>query len=171
MNTFEISRKLVGEKGLGDNYKNFEHVVFKVRNYYIKYLGKRLMNFIELYIDNGTRNTGHTPTITPVFGKYLIIKLGITHRCSEARIAFQFAHELMHFVYFVKYGVNRKRVTEQEEAICSAAALIVLHDLYPGEEFEKYNDYTQSLLNPDYRSGAEVAKSVNYKFKKIIQKI
>ena len=170
MNTFEISRKLVGEKGLGDNYKNFENVIFMVRNYYIHYLGKTLMNSLELYVDNGTSNTGHTPTITPVLGKYLIIKLGITHRCSEARIAFQFAHELMHFVLFVKYGIDRKQGIEQEEAICSAAALIVLRDLYP-EKFENYNDYTQSLSNPEYRSGAEVAKSVKYKFKKLIQKI
>ena len=169
METFEISRKLVGEKGLGDNYKNFEHVILKVRDYYVSYLGKNLMNSIELYIDNATNNTGHTPTIIPVLGKYLIIKLRITKKCSEAKIAYQFAHELMHFVFFAKYGINKNLANTLEEAICSAAALIVLRDLYP-VAFERYNDYTQSLSNPEYRKGAEVAKTVAYKFKRLIKK-
>ena len=181
MKTFEISGNLKGEKGLGDNYRNFVSVIYMVRNYYVSHLGESLMDSIGLYIDNAVNNaannamsnTGHTPIITPILGKYLIIKLGITQKCSKAQIAFQFAHELMHFVFFAKYGIDKKRVDEQEEAICTAASLIVLHNLYTVVDFDRYNDHVQSLPNSHthYRKGTEVAKGVDYNFKELIKKI
>ena len=173
MKTFEINGNLIGELGLGKNYENFENTVCKVRGYYIEHLGESFMNKIDLYIDNANKemgNSGHTPIITRILRKYLIIKLGITQECREVEIAFQFAHELMHYVFYVKYEINKERAGELEESICSAAALIVIKDLHP-ESFEYYNKHTKSLSNRAYREGAKVAKEVEYKFEELLKKI
>ena len=67
----------------------------------------------------------------------------------------------MHYVYFVKYGLNKPRANDMEEAICTAASLITLYNLYP-ERFESYNDYVQKLEYNGYRKGAKVATDIKY---------
>ena len=170
MKTFEVNGNLRSEKGLGGSYKTFSDTVGKVRNFFIKYLGDQLMNSLDLYVDNATKNSGNTPKIMPVLEKYLIIKLGITPKSGEARIAFQFAHELMHFVYYVKYGIDKKMADDQEETICTAASLIVVHNLYP-KDFDRCNNYVKSLTRLDFRKGAEVAEEIEYQFEKLVKKI
>jgi len=170
MKTFEINGNLKSEMGLGSRYPDFRRVIYSVRNFFIQYLEEEFMNSIDLYVDNATSNSGYTPKITPILGKYLIIKLGINPTDGEARIAFQFAHELMHFVYYAKHGIDKQMADEQEEVICSAAALIIVHNFYP-EFFEQCNNYVKSLKRPEYRKGAEVAEMVAYHLGELIKKI
>lgn len=170
MRTFEINGNLSGPRGLGSKYPIFWRVVVGVRNYYMQYFGEEFMNSIALYVDNATSDSGQTPNITPVLGKYLVIKLHITQGYDAARIAYQFAHELMHFVFYVKYGLNKNHADEKEEAICSAAALIIVHKFYPAD-FNECNNYVKSLQRPDYRKGAEIAEQINYQFGELINVI
>ena len=170
MKTFEVSGNLVGEMGLGDKCEKFKLTICNVRNFYISHFGEQFMNSIDLYVDNATRNSGHTPIIAPVLGKYLMIKLGITPEYDEARIAFQFAHELMHFVFYIKYGLDKKLADEKEEAICSAAALIVVHNFYP-KHFNSCNNYVKSLQRVDHKKGAEIAEEIEYQFADLIKMI
>jgi len=170
MKTFEMSGNLAGELGLGGNFEKFRRTIRKVRNYYISHLGEQFMNSIDLFVDNATKNSGHTPIITPILGKYLTIKLGITPGADEAKIAFQFAHELMHFVFFVKYGINKKKADDQEEAICSAASLIVLYNLYP-KDFDRCNNYVKSLQYKAWKKGAEIAEEIEYQFAELVKKV
>jgi len=170
MKTFEMSGNLAGEMGLGKSFEKFRNTIRKVRNYYINYLGDQFMNSIGLYVDNATKNSGHTPIITPILGKYLIIKLGIAPEYDEARVAFQFAHELMHFAFYVQYGIDKTLADEQEEAICSAAALIVIHNLYP-KDFDRYDKYVKSLQRLAWREGAEIAAKLEYQFAELIKMI
>jgi len=168
MRTFEINGNLSRPRGLGSKYRIFRRVVVGIRNYYIQHFGQEFMNSIDLYVDNATSDSGNTPNITPVLGKYLTIKLNITQRYDAARIAFQFAHELMHFVFYVKYGINKSHADEKEEEICSAAALIIVHKFYPAD-FNECNKYVKSLQRPDYRKGAEIAEQLNYQFEELIK--
>lgn len=158
--TIEINGNLDNSEGLA-NFEIFQRVIIEILEFYKKYFGSDTMSAIELYIDNATANSGYTPITTPVFKKYLIIKLGIDNASNKAQIAFQFSHELMHYVYFVKYGFDKKRADEKEESVCTAASLIVLYNLYPGS-FCEYNNYVKNLTSNKYRKGAEVAKMVNY---------
>ena len=185
MKTFEISGNLTDEDGLGkDYYSTFVKIICNVRNYFIKYLGNSFMSSLDLYTDNVTNyeakckyNTANNcvsrshsgqPNITPVLGKYLIIKLNISQNDEEARIAFQFSHELMHYVYFVKYGLCKESPNNDEESICTAASLIVIRDLFRND-FDRYNNHTKSLINEGYRKGAEIAEKVNYKFEELLK--
>jgi len=170
MKTFEINGNLLDEDGLGKNYSKFENTICNVRNYYIDYLGAEFMNSLDLYVDNATSSSGYTPIITPILNKYLTIKLGITPECGEAQIAYQFAHELMHFVYFVKYGLGKDLNNFQEESICSAASLIIVRDLYP-ERFDEYNKHLKKADKSHYRKGTEVAAKVNYQFEELLKTV
>ena len=159
--TVEINGNLDGKDGLS-NYNEFSNVINKVLEFYSSYFDANIMSAIDLYIDNATENSGYTPITTPILWKYLIIKLGIDEFSRAEKIAFQFAHELMHYVYYSKYGLKKQKAGEKEESVCTAASLIILHDLYP-ESFNEYNNYVKSLSDEGYRKGVEVAKSVDYK--------
>lgn len=169
MRTFEISGNLDNpEEGLS-NYQVFEKVILNIKEYYEKYLGQDFMRSLDLLVDNATENTGYVPIATPILGKYVIIKLGISAGDPEHRIAFQFAHELMHYAYFVKYGINKERAGEVEEGVCTAASLCVLKAMYP-EELKGYVEYLKQERE-EYRKGIEVAEKVEYEFGYLIQKI
>ena len=60
------------------NYKIFIDCIFKTRDIFIETFGISIMSKVELFLDNATQDSGYTPTITPIFNKYLIIKLGIS---------------------------------------------------------------------------------------------
>lgn len=122
------------------------------------------MNKIDIYVDNATKDSGHTPRINPVFNKFLHIKLCITPESHEGIIAFQFAHELMHYIHYCHYGFERQHEDIQyirEENVCTAASLIVVHDLYP-QYFCDLDAYVRGLLDIRYQKGAELAEQFKY---------
>lgn len=164
MRHFEISGNLENEKEL--NYAVFQETVQKVRTLYISVFGEELMNSIDLLVDNATGGTGPMPIITRVLEKYLIIKLIIGLNDSESKIAFQFAHELMHYVYYAKKGMNKERAGKDEEEICTAASLAVIKILYPNNA-EAYLDYVRNHHEEWYRGGAEIAERVGYDLKEL----
>ncbi|MFV0239156.1 MAG: hypothetical protein ACK5H4_03825 [Lacrimispora sphenoides] len=164
MQHYEINGNLEGEKYL--DYNLFSKVIRQVRDYYVQEFGEELMNSIDLLIDNATEGSGHTPIITPVLGKYLIIKLEIKKDFLASRIVYQFSHELMHYVFFAIKGINKERAGIEEESICSAASLIMINELYP-EDFSFNYEHVKNLRDEGYKKGAEVAESVEFDFKKL----
>ncbi len=163
----EINGNLdVPESGLR-NYKEFSSVIVQTINYYKKYIST-LGTKIDLYIDNATQDSGWTPVTTPVFRKFVIIKLGIRENDPQVKIAFQFAHELMHYAFYEKYGINKTFADVREESICTAASLIYIKDSFP-MEFQSYVEYVKNLENEGYRKGAEVAEKVNYDFRQLVK--
>ena len=157
------------ENGL-ENYQMFLMTIVRIWSYFLQYVGADSMNSIKLFIDNAISGSGYTPITTPIFGEYLTIKLHIESKDGEERIAYQFAHELMHFVYYTKYGMDKNRADEVEESICTASSLIVLRDLYP-IHWGRYNSQVMNLENNASRMGADVALDVGYSFEELLKRV
>lgn len=164
MRHFEISGNLEDEINL--DFNNFCQTICKVRNYYIEIFGDNVMNSIDLLVDNATYGSGYTPIITKILNKYLVIKLNIKKGDSSGKIIFQFAHELMHYVYYAKKGLDKQRADILEEGVCTAASLIVIKELQP-YEFEMYNNHVKGLAIECYRIGAQIAENVQYNMKEL----
>lgn len=163
----EINGNLEGKYGL-KNYKLFEKTVLEVYSYFWGRLSDKFPKAPELYIDNATENSGYTPVTTPVLEKYIIIKLCVLPDDSASRIAFQFAHELMHYVFYAKYGMKKEKAWDREESICTAASLIYLHDTdFRG--FELQNNHVKTLDYAGYREGSLLAGRVGYDFNKLVE--
>ena len=158
---FEISGNLVHIL----NYDNFEKTICQVRNRFIELFGKRIMSSIQLSVDNATSMSGHTPIITPILGKYLCIKLGVTNFSNTEEIIFEFSHELCHYVFYALRGLDKTIADEKEEAVCTAMSLCILKDFY--EDIQRHIDYVKGLENFCYRNGATIAESVNYESNKL----
>lgn len=165
----EINGNLDGPGGL-KNYGLFQKTILEVYSYFAKKIMSQYPDGPELYIDNATDNSGYTPVTTPIFCKYVIIKLHIVSTDPASKIAFQFAHELTHYVYYTKYGLNKKKADDSEETVCTAASLIYLHDVMP-ENFASYNEYIKKQGNVGYRNGAVFAEQIEYDFMKLIERI
>lgn len=166
MRRFEINGNLNDEVDGLKNYECFKQTVCAVRKYFIDIFGQEFMESIPLLVDNATHNSGYTPIITVALGQYLIIKLNIDDNDSDHVIAYQFAHELMHYVFFAAKGLNREKADEREESICTAVSLIVLKEFYP-DGFEIQNKHVKTLQNEGYRRGADLAASINYDMQQI----
>lgn len=158
---FEINGNLSDEQNGLENYSDFEEVIVKVKTLYDEIFGLEFMNKYDLYIDNATENSGYAPIITTVLKKYVIIKLCIYPYDSKSKIAYQFAHELTHFVFRSYFGLNKPQANAMEETICSAASLIVIKSLFPNE-FLSWNEYVKNLKISYYQEGANYAKLINY---------
>jgi len=161
MRNYEINGNLVGESNL--DFAKFSFAVCKVMNLYIEQFGEELMNSIDLLIDNAIKGSGYTPIITPVLGKYLIIKLDIENGFQESVMAHQFSHELMHYVFYAIQGLDKEKANAEEESICTAASLIVIKYLYP-EDFDSNYEYVKNIEEEEYR---KVAESVDFSFQKL----
>lgn len=157
MGQFEINGNLFDEKYGLANINLFTNTILTVRTFYLMKIGPMYSECIDLYVDNATAGSGYTPNITCVLNKILMIKLCIPQTGTESQIAFQFAHEYMHYIFYCKYGLQKMAADDREEAICSAASLIVLHNMYPAA-FEMFNNYVKNLSNNAYRAGAELAE-------------
>lgn len=169
MGQFEINGNLEECDGLS-NFPLFIKTICDVRAYLMAHTLGIIQHDIDIYVDNGTKNTGYVPIVTPIFGKFLIIKLGITGESLEGQIAYQFAHEYMHCIFYNKYGLYKPLADDREETICSATSLIVLHDIYPAF-FAGYNNRVKSLTNAAYRAGADLAAKVNYDIDRLVSLI
>ena len=166
MRYWEINGNLDDEESGLANYQIFQKAVCAIKFYYDKVFGTDLMNRIPFYVDNATADSGYTPISTSVLGKLVIIKLGIKANDSEARVAYQFAHELTHIVFRAYFGMDKPRATEDEEAICTAASLIIIKELYP-DYFEIFEQSARSHLYVGYQNGVSLAKEFSYDMTKV----
>lgn len=150
------------------NYGVFERAIVSVGKFFLEHLGKEAMDGPKLFIDNAPSASGPVPIIFPVFDEYLIIKLGVEGKESEAQVAFQFSHELMHYVYYTKYGLKREMADEREEAICTAASLCVIAKIYK-EELKGCVQYMlENVTDKRYRAGEKLAQKIRYDFDRLI---
>ena len=148
------------------NYQIFQNAVCVTKQYYDRIFGIDIMNRVPFYVDNATADSGYTPISTLVLGRLVVIKLGIGANDIEAKVAYQFAHELTHVVFRSYFGINKPRATHEEEAICSAAALIIIKIFYP-EHFEKFEKSAASHSYVGYRNGVTLANEASYDMQKI----
>lgn len=170
MKCWEISGNLEDEKDGLRNYQRFQYAVCAVKDLFDNIFGLEIMNKIPFLVDNATAGSGYTPICTPVLGKIVIIKLNINNEDEEEKIVYQFAHELTHIVFKSYLGIDKPKANEEEESLCTAAALIALKKLYPNA-FLKYERYTATLVNDSYREGVLIAKSFAYDLKQIRTRI
>ena len=167
---WEINGNLDDESSGIRNYRLFEETVTKVKRLFDSTFGADLLRKVFFSVDNATAGSGYTPITTVVLGKIVVIKLGIAEQDPPDRIAYQFAHELMHVVYQAVFGLNKPRANQQEETVCSAAALITIKALFPAS-FDTYQKYVSSLTNEAYREGARCAFSANYDLGALMQEV
>jgi hypothetical protein len=158
-----------GQSGLS-NYQAFEDTIKSIKDYYDRVFGKEIMNRIPFYVDNGTADSGYTPIATPVLERIVVIKLGIRSTDDKAKIAYQFAHELTHVVFRAYFGMKKPRATADEEAICTAASLIIIKKSYP-DHFERFEQCASSNLNKGYQKGVPLAKELSYDMEELRSRI
>lgn len=133
--------------------------------------------------------SGWTPTCYPVNNsRYHIIRLGITPDGEHSEVVQQFAHEFTHWIFFVLNGKEFpvcpylstcgngdaktcKRVPSEsnycEEAICNAAALILLEEFCTLDSVEVFRDLYRKSPQLYYQRGDEIATYVGYDFAKL----
>lgn len=152
-----------------ENYGIFQSQIIKVFIKFYQLFGGDLMTKIPIYVDNATSGSGHTPIITPIFGKYLCIKLGISDFIYTEQIVYQFSHELCHYVFYSLKGLNKPFADTREEMICSAMSLCILKDFY--SNIQRHVEYVSRLENIGYRNGGILAKRLNYSSRKLADMI
>lgn len=155
-----------------ENFDVFLNTIIDVFAIFEKYFGKETMSRIDLYIDNavGHETTGWTPIITPILQKYLIIKLGVSNFSYKEQTAFQFSHELCHYVFYSVKGLDKTFADDREENICAAMSLIIIRELFP-ESFDLYYDYVAGLSDEAYSLGAGLATEMHYDINMLKQEI
>lgn len=163
---FEINGNLSDSNHGISNYDLFERCVVSVKRLFDSYFGGKSMSKIPIYIDNATKDSGYTPITTKVLNKILVIKLGIDADSDDAKIIYQFSHELTHAVFLDYYGFNKPSAVEREESICSAVSLITIKELCPND-FQRYLEHVNNLDNVAYRNGIIIAKSCSFNINEI----
>ena len=158
---WEISGNLSDEKTGIPNYTLFQTMICLVKQYYDEVFGLNRMNKIDFLVDNATEGSGYTPISTVVLGKIVVIKLNIGPSASPEQIVYQFTHELTHVVFRAYFGINKPLANEEEEAICTAASLIVGNKLFPNS-FSAYEKYAECHPRIGYRNGVTLAKKISY---------
>lgn len=166
MRYWEINGNLDDAQSGLANYSQFEQAICRVKKFFDDVFGADRLNSIDLFVDNATADSGYTPITTTILGKYVVIKLRIAPDDKESEVAYQFAHELTHFVFRAYLGINKPHANEQEETICSAAAVMTIKLLYP-LDFSSYDKHIRGLGNNAYRNGAYLAESIQYDFQKL----
>lgn len=159
-----------------NNYEIFESALIKTFDLYVQFFGTEIMSRFDLYVDNvytgggNDSNTGHTPIITPVLGKFLIIKLGILDFSNYACTIYQFAHELCHYVFYSLSGLDKKQADDKEESICCAMSLFAISQLCP-ERLSEYENYTSNHEYYGYSAGYGVIQDFEYNGEPLSQEI
>lgn len=144
-----------------DYYDNFSRNIGLVMQIFIQVFGKEIMSRYDLYVDNGTKDTGYTPIITPILKKYLIIKLKISNFANSEQIVYQFAHELCHYVFYSILGINKKFADKSEENICSAMSLVLINQIFP-DRLNFWLSHVKNLKDERYNGGASIAENVDF---------
>lgn len=166
MNQLAINGLLGTEPNSFENFNTFVFGILKVKQLFDTVFGLEIMSRINLFVDNATKDSGYTPVILPLFNSVILIKLGILPNSTEAEVAFQFSHELTHYVFFSLLGMDKPMANADEEAICSAASLIVIKTLYP-KEFPLYKNSITTSPEIAYQKGVVLASELNYDMEKL----
>lgn len=164
---WEINGNLFGDEGL-ENIELFSKAVYMTKKLFDEFFGSELMNQVPLYVDNATNNSGYTPITTVCLNKIVIVKLGIGSADDGAKVVFQFAHELMHVVFYAIKGLGKTHADGREESICTAASLMAIKEIYP-ERFDEYFRYVNCLENVNYRLGAQVATNIGFSWEELLR--
>ena len=143
------------------NYDYFFENINNVYWIFLRFFGEKIMSRYEVYIDNATAGSGYTPVMTPVWSKYIIIKLGIDDFSNKEQIIWQLSHELCHYVVSTLAGITRKIDETKEEPMSAAMAICVINILCP-QSINKWKDYLKSVPNENYRAGYTLAEEINY---------
>lgn len=166
MRFWEINGNLYSEQTGIKNIELFERAIIKTKCVFDNIFGQENMNRVPFYVDNATADSGYTPICTPVLRKVVVIKLGIYSNDDEAKVAYQFAHELTHVVFWGQFGFDKPPANDDEEAICTAAALSIVRMLYPNR-FEAFKRSAMGHIYLGYRKGAELAEELSYELTRI----
>lgn len=166
MKHWEISGNLDDAQDGLANYPQFQQAICRVKKLFDDIFGAEKLNSIDLFVDNATAGSGYTPITTTILGKFVVIKLGVAPDDKERKVAYQFAHELTHFVFRTYLGINKPPANAWEETICSAAALTAIKQLYPSD-FNLYDGHVRGLSNIAYRNRAYLAESIGYDFQRL----
>ncbi len=159
----EISGNLDNDDGI-KNYNKYHNTVNEVMNLFQEVSGTQTMHKYPLLIDNALSGSGHTPIITPILGKYLIIKTRVKDGNYQGQIIFQFSHELTHLVFYSHLGLQKEKADNTEESLCTAASLCALKLLCP-ENLSCQINYLEELTNVSYKKGIQIAKDYGFSLK------
>jgi len=160
--TWEISGNLKDING----YTLFSQNIACVFHKFIDCFGVDVMTRIDLYVDNAISMTGHTPIVTPILKKYLIIKLGVDDFSNSEKTVFQFAHELCHYVFYSLKGFDKEKSTDREESVCAAMSLVFIKTMFPNN-LDAWKHCLLNSENKGYRLGVKVASDVNFEIMKL----
>lgn len=171
----DVNYEINGNLSKIEKYNVFSHTIANVMIEFNQMFGSEIMNKYPLLIDNCNNvekaNCGHTPIITPVLKQILIIKLGIDDFGNEAKIIFQLAHELCHYVFYSIEGINKRMADEEEEKLCTAMSLMLLKKLCDNGIFERYCTHVKDLQVTYYRNGYFLAEKLEFEIDNIVDKI
>lgn len=152
----EISGNLDNDDGI-KNYNKYHKTVNEVMNLFQEVFGTQTMYKYPLLIDNALSGSGYVPIITPILGKYLIIKTGIEDGNYQGQIIFQLSHELTHLVFYSHLGLQKEKVDNPEESLCTAASLCALK-LLCLENLSCQINHLKKSTNVGYKKGIQIAK-------------
>lgn len=166
MRYWEINGNLADKKDGIKNYNMFARAISITKCYFDTVFGVDCLNKVPFSVDNATDDSGYTPINTVILDKVVVIKLGIKPDDDEAKVVYQFAHELTHVVFKAYFGINKPYAGEDEEMICTAAALTVVKNIYPNELY-KFIKTASASDNIGYQNGVPLADAISYDMEKI----
>lgn len=138
------------------NFNLFTDLINLVMKEFERTFGVSMIHRYPILIDNATAGSGYTPIITPVLDLILVIKLSVEDGLYTSKIIFQFAHEMMHVLFFTMFGLNKGPASVREEAICTAASLCLIAE-FKWDELAAYIEYLEAMKNEGYRQGVPLA--------------
>lgn len=144
-----------------EGYDNFSKISSFVFCKFCDLFGFDVMTKIDLYIDNATAGSGYTPIITPVLKKLLVIKLNIPYFNDSEKIIYQLSHELCHYVFYSKLGINKAHADYEEEKLCSAISFCMVHETYINSGLLEQK-YIKTIDNQAYSDGYYLAEKINF---------
>lgn len=157
MNVIEINGNLSEEK----DFPVFCKFIVEILKIFYLTFGEKVMEKYDLFIDNATKNSGHTPMATVLLKKHITIKLGIDNFSNQEQIAYQFSHELCHYVFYSLQGLNKEKAGVIEENICSAMSLVIIKLLFP-KNINRWVNYSNNSDDERYNKGAVIAEECNF---------
>ena len=156
-----------------DNYDIFFNTIVSINKRFREVFGDDIVDKYDLFIDNATSGSGHTPVCVPILKKYILIKLHVSDFSDKDIIIYQYSHELLHYISYAINGLLYKDHLDEEEQLASACSLIMLKE-YNSKRFDYFCSYVSNLEDKNYKQGTKLAEKLNfdiYKLKDILYKL